>query len=59
MKIAVSAVDASLDVAVDPRFGRCLYFVIVEAYNNEDGHKLFIHLYSFTRASIYFGRALN
>lgn len=30
MKIAVSAVGAGLDVAVDPRFGRCLYFVIVE-----------------------------
>ena len=30
MKIAISAVGAGLDVAVDPRFGRCPYFVIVE-----------------------------
>ena len=30
MRVAVSAVGASLDVAVDPRFGRCAYFVIVD-----------------------------
>ncbi len=30
MKVAVSAVDASLDSEVDPRFGRCQYFVIVD-----------------------------
>lgn len=30
MKVAVSATDAHLDAAVDPRFGRCPYFVIVD-----------------------------
>jgi predicted Fe-Mo cluster-binding NifX family protein len=30
-KIAVTAVEASLDAAVDPRFGRCAYFLIVDA----------------------------
>ena len=30
MKIVVTATDPSLDGAVDPRFGRCRYFVIVE-----------------------------
>jgi len=30
-KIAVTAVKASLDAAVDPRFGRCAYFLIVDA----------------------------
>ena len=30
MKIAVTASGTSLDAAVDPRFGRCPYFVIVE-----------------------------
>lgn len=30
MKIAVSATAASLDAEVDPRFGRCQYFVIVD-----------------------------
>jgi predicted Fe-Mo cluster-binding NifX family protein len=30
MKIAVTATEPSLDAAVDPRFGRCPYFVIVE-----------------------------
>ena len=30
MKIAVSATGTSLDVEVDPRFGRCQYFVIVD-----------------------------
>jgi predicted Fe-Mo cluster-binding NifX family protein len=29
-KVAVTAVAASLDAAVDPRFGRCAYFVIVD-----------------------------
>ncbi len=29
MKVAVSAAEAGLDVAVDPRFGRCPYFVIL------------------------------
>ena len=31
MKIAVSATEPSLDAAIDPRFGRCAYFVIVDA----------------------------
>ena len=30
MKIAVSATSTSLDALVDPRFGRCAYFVIVD-----------------------------
>ncbi len=30
MKVAVSASGGSLDAAIDPRFGRCPYFVIVE-----------------------------
>ncbi|MFA6930394.1 MAG: NifB/NifX family molybdenum-iron cluster-binding protein [Lentisphaeria bacterium] len=31
MKIAVSAKGKTLDEQVDPRFGRCLYFVIVDS----------------------------
>jgi predicted Fe-Mo cluster-binding NifX family protein len=31
MKICVSAVANSLDAQVDPRFGRCPYFVIVDS----------------------------
>ncbi|MFH1746566.1 MAG: NifB/NifX family molybdenum-iron cluster-binding protein [Planctomycetota bacterium] len=30
MKIAITAVEPRLDAEVDPRFGRCPYFVIVE-----------------------------
>lgn len=30
MKIAISATGPDLDAEVDPRFGRCQYFVIVE-----------------------------
>lgn len=30
MKIAISAAGPSLDAAVDPRFGRCAWFVLVE-----------------------------
>ena len=30
MKIAITATQPSLDAAVDPRFGRCPYFLIVE-----------------------------
>ena len=30
MRIAVSATGASLDAQIDPRFGRCQYFVIVD-----------------------------
>ena len=31
MKICVSAVSGSLDAQIDPRFGRCPYFVIVNS----------------------------
>jgi predicted Fe-Mo cluster-binding NifX family protein len=31
MKICVSAVANSLDAQVDPRFGRCSYFIIVDS----------------------------
>jgi predicted Fe-Mo cluster-binding NifX family protein len=30
MKVAASATGASLDAAVDPRFGRCSFFVLVD-----------------------------
>jgi len=30
MKIAISATGATLDAEVDPRFGRCQYFIIVD-----------------------------
>lgn len=30
MKLAVTAKEPSLDAAVDPRFGRCAFFVLVE-----------------------------
>jgi len=30
MRVAVTAKDTNLDAAVDPRFGRCAYFVVVE-----------------------------
>ncbi len=30
MKVAVTAIKPSLDSEIDPRFGRCAYFVIVE-----------------------------
>lgn len=43
MKIAVSASGNNLDAAIDPRFGRCAYFVLVntddmsfEAFDNEN-----------------------
>ena len=35
MKIAVSAVSPNLDAEVEPRFGRCQYFVIVDPQNME------------------------
>ena len=35
MKIAVSATHRSLDADVDPRFGRCMCFIIVETEDNE------------------------
>jgi predicted Fe-Mo cluster-binding NifX family protein len=31
MKICVSAVSDSLDAPIDPRFGRCPYFVIIDS----------------------------
>lgn len=33
MKIAVSASGNNLDAAIDPRFGRCAYFIVVDADN--------------------------
>jgi predicted Fe-Mo cluster-binding NifX family protein len=30
MKIAITATAASLDADIDPRFGRCQYFIIIE-----------------------------
>ena len=43
MKICITAKEPSLDASVDPRFGRCNYFVIVntdtlefEAFENEN-----------------------
>jgi len=30
MKIAVSATSPSMDAQVDPRFGRCQYFVVID-----------------------------
>ena len=35
MKIAISATSPSLDAEVDPRFGRCRYFVIVDPQSME------------------------
>ncbi len=35
MKIAVSAKGGSLNAAVDDRFGRCEYFVIVDSETNK------------------------
>ena len=41
MKIAVSASGDSLDSNVDPRFGRCAYFIIVEIEEQEiKGHEV-------------------
>lgn len=34
-KIAVSSTGDSIDAMVDPRFGRCGYFIIVSIENNE------------------------
>lgn len=31
MKVAISATSGSLDAEVDPRFGRCAYFVLVDS----------------------------
>ncbi len=35
MKVAVSATGDNLDVQIDPRFGRCQYFIIVETDSME------------------------
>ena len=35
MKIGISATGPSLDAEVDPRFGRCQYFIIVDSENME------------------------
>ena len=40
MKIAVSAMADNLDAQVDPRFGRCAYFIIAEIEEKKvKGHK--------------------
>ena len=31
MKICITATSASLDAQIDPRFGRCAYFIFVES----------------------------
>ena len=43
MKIAISSMGTDLDTQIDPRFGRCAHFIIVEtddmsfeAFDNED-----------------------
>ena len=36
MKLAVTAKEPSLDAAIDPRFGRCAFFVLIET----DGMKV-------------------
>ena len=35
MKIAVSATGPNLDAQIDPRFGRCQYFVVIDVENME------------------------
>lgn len=35
MKIAITAKDNNLDAQVDPRFGRCAYFIIVDSETDE------------------------
>ncbi len=35
MKIAISAAGSSLDAGVDPRFGRCQYFIVADAETKE------------------------
>jgi len=35
LKIAISATAPSLDAEVDPRFGRCRYFVLIDPDNME------------------------
>jgi predicted Fe-Mo cluster-binding NifX family protein len=35
MKIGVSAIGGSLDSQIDPRFGRCRYFLIVDSETME------------------------
>ena len=35
MRIAISASGSTLDTEVDPRFGRCRYFIIVDPENME------------------------
>jgi len=35
MKIAISASADNMDATIDPRFGRCAYFIIVEAEGKE------------------------
>jgi len=40
VKVAVSAMGPGLDAEVDPRFGRCAYFVIVDTDSEEAGPEI-------------------
>lgn len=35
MKVAISSSGNTLDASVDPRFGRCLYFIVVDTDKEE------------------------
>jgi len=35
MKVAITATEPSLDAKVDPRFGRCAYFLIVDPESSQ------------------------
>ena len=35
MKIAITSSGANLKSKVDPRFGRCAYFILIETDNDE------------------------
>lgn len=40
MKIAVSATEGNMDAMIDPRFGRCAYFMIVETEGTDKNAKI-------------------
>ncbi|RLI37260.1 dinitrogenase iron-molybdenum cofactor biosynthesis protein [Candidatus Bathyarchaeota archaeon] len=52
MKVAVSATGPSLDAQVDPRFGRCAYFVIVDTETMQFESIQNTSQYSFSGAGI-------
>jgi predicted Fe-Mo cluster-binding NifX family protein len=35
MKVAISSTDNTLDASLDPRFGRCAYFIFVDSETGE------------------------